>query len=281
MELIMNNELVHLLHRIAATAVDFLVKYSFQVIGGIIILLAGLKLSQWLARLFLRFAERKGLDVTIAKFAAGAIRILVMVFVIIMALEKFGITIAPLIAAGSALIFGGSFAIQGPLSNYAAGLSIIMGKPFVVGDTIAVIGASGVVEEVSLARTTLVNADGEKVFIPNKHIVGEVIHNSKANKLVEAVVGISYADDPQKAIAAVKEALRKFPQVAEVPAPQVGIKEFGESSVNLGLRYWVPTRSYYQQLFEINLAVFQALRQAGITIPFPQRDVHLRTAKPS
>ena len=277
----MRNELVSLLRRAASLSVDFFVKYSFQVVGGILILLIGLKLSQWLARAFTRFCEKKGMDVTLTRFIAGALRVLVMVFVIMIALEKFGITIAPLIAAGSALVFGGSFAIQGPLSNYAAGLSIILGKPFVVGDTISVIGASGVVEEVVLARTTLVTADGERIFIPNKHIVGEVIHNSKANKVVEAAVGISYSDDPQKAIAAVKEALKRFPQIAEFPPPQVGIKEFGDSSVNLAVRYWVPTRLYYQMLFDVNLAVYEALRRAGVTIPFPQRDVHLVPAPAS
>ena len=269
----MRNEVIRLLHRVATLSVDFIVKYSFQVLGGILILLAGLKLSQWLARLFTRFCDKKGIDVTLSRFLGGALRVLVMVFVIMVALEKFGITIAPLVAAGSALVFGGSFAIQGPLSNYAAGLSIILGKPFVVGDTISVIGVSGVVDEVVLARTVLVTADGERIFIPNKHIVGEVIHNSKGNKVVEGTIGISYSDDPEKAIATVKEALRRFPQVAEFPVPQVGIKEFGDSSVNLALRYWVPTRQYYQTLFEVNLAVYGAFRKAGITIPFPQREV--------
>lgn len=272
----MKSELISLASRSANLAADFLVKYSFQVLGGILILLVGLKLSHWLARAFLRFCDKRKMDVTLSRFLAGALRVVVMVFVIMIALEKFGITIAPLIAAGSALIFGGSFAIQGPLSNYAAGLSIIMGKPFVVGDTISVIGVSGVVEEVVLARTTLTTADGEKIYIPNKHIVGEVIHNSKGCKVVEAGVGISYSDDPEKAIQAIREALRRFPQVAETPAPQVGIKEFGDSSVNLRLRYWVPTRQYYQTQFDINLAVYKALQQAGVTIPFPQRDVHLK-----
>ncbi len=272
----MKAELISLLRRSATLAADFLVKYSFQVLGGIIILLIGFKLSQWLARAFTRFCDKKGMDVTMSRFLAGCLRVLVMVFVIMIALEKFGITIAPLIAAGSALIFGGSFAIQGPLSNYAAGLSIIMSKPFVVGDTISVIGVSGVVEEVVLARTTLTTADGEKIYIPNKHIVGEVIHNSKGYKVVEAGVGISYSDEPEKAIHAVKEALRKFPQVAEAPAPQVGIKEFGDSSVNLALRYWIPTRQYYQTQFDINLAVYKALQQAGVTIPFPQREVRMK-----
>ena len=271
----MKHELIELLRRAGNLGVDFLVKYSFQVIGGIVILLVGMKLSQWLSLLFVRFCEKRKMDVTTTKFLAGGLRVVVMVFVVMIALEKFGVTIAPFIAAGSALVFGGSFAIQGPLSNYEAGLSIILGKSFVVGDTISVIGVSGVVEEVKLPSTILVTADGERITIPNKHIVGEVIHNSKGNKVVEGTVGISYSADPDKAISAVREVLRRFPQVAESPAPQVGIREFGDSSVNLSLRYWVPTHQYYQTLFDINLAVYKALQQAGIPIPFPQRDVRI------
>lgn len=276
----MRQEVIDLLRRSATLVVEFLVKYSFQVIGGIIILLLGWKLSQWVSKFFIRFCEKRRMDVTTTQFLAGAVRVVVMVFVVMIALEKFGITIAPLIAAGSALIFGGSFALQGPLSNYAAGLTIVLGKPFVVGDTISVVGVSGIVEEVKLARTILATEDGERVIIPNKHIVGEVILNSAGNKVVETSVGISYGDDPETAIAAIRQALRQFPQVVQTPAPQVGLQKFGDSSIEIGLRYWVPTRQYYASLYAVNLAVHKALKQARITIPFPQRDVHLVSAAP-
>lgn len=271
----MKTELAALLRRVADTTVELVVKYGFQVLGALIILFVGWRVSQWASRMFVRLCEKKKLDVTITKFAAGVLRGLILALTVVVALEKFGVTIAPFVAAIGALVFGGSLAIQGPLSNYGAGLSIILGKPFSVGDTITVVGESGVVEDIKLARTVLVNADGVRIVIPNKHIVGEVVRNSKGNCVVETTVGISYGDDPQRAIEAIQRTLRQFPQVAAQPVPQVGIAEFGDSSVNIAIRYWVPTPQYYSLLHAVNLAVYRAFQEAKITIPFPQRDVHV------
>ncbi len=154
-------------------------------------------------------------------------------------------------------------------------MSIIITRPFVVGDTIKIQGVSGVVEEVGLAATRLSTEDGEQITIPNKHIVGEILINSFENKVVEMSIGISYDDDPQKAIEAIQTALHKIPEIVAEPAPQIGIEKFADSSVNIGMRYWVPTKQYFQTLYLANQAVYQALNQAGITIPFPQRDIHM------
>ncbi len=263
------------LQKIIDQVVDFVVQYSFQILGAIIILVVGVRLASWLGRLVARVCEQRRLDVTLARFLGNAVKVLVLTFVIIAAIGKFGISIAPFVAALGALAFGGSFAIQGPLSNYGAGLSIILSRPFVIGNTITVGGVSGVVEEIRLAATLLTTEDGEVITIPNKHIVGEILQNSFANKVVEGVVGIAYGDDPEAAIGAVEQALLDIDAVCREPQPQVGIQAFGESSIDIGMRYWVPTRRYFQTLYRANLAVHRALREAGITIPFPQRDVHL------
>jgi small conductance mechanosensitive channel len=184
----------------------------------------------------------------------------------------------PFIAAVGAVAFGSSLAMAGLLSNYGAGLSIIITRPFVVNDTIKIQGVSGVVEEVGLAATRLSTEDGELITIPNKHIVGEILINSFENKVVEASIGISYDDDAQKAIDTIKAALQKIPEIVVEPAPQIGIAEFADSSVNIGMRYWVPTKQYFQTLYQANLAVYNALEQSGITIPFPRRDIHMSAA---
>jgi len=134
---------------------------------------------------------------------------------------------------------------------------------------------SGVVDEIRLAATILSNEDGEEINIPNKHIVGEILHNSFANKIVETSVGISYADDPEMAKRVVLEVLAGHQEVCQDPEPQVGIDQFADSSINIGLRYWVPTKKYYQIRFQINDAIHKALAANKITIPFPQRDIHL------
>jgi small conductance mechanosensitive channel len=145
----------------------------------------------------------------------------------------------------------------------------------VVGNTITVKGINGVVEEVGLGSTHLSTEDGEDITIPNKHIVGEILINSFENKVVETTVGISYNDDSQKVTRIIQETLNKIPEIADEPPPQIGIQEFADSSVNIGMRYWVPTKQYFQTSFKANLAVYEALNKVGITIPFPQRDIHM------
>lgn len=266
---------IQMAQKIYEVAAEYLVKYGFQVLGGIIILLIGWKLSQWVGKLFENYCHKKHFDVTLTKFLSNIVRGLVMVFALLMSLEKFGVTISPLIASVSALIFGASFAIQAPLSNYAAGLMVILTRPFVVGNTISVQGVHGVVEEVKLPCTILITEDGEKITIPNKEIVGQILYNSAEYKVVEKSVGISYGDDPEKAVKVILDTLAGIARVTKTPAPLIGIESFGESSIVIAMRYWVPTKEYFHVMYEANLAIFNALKKAGITIPFPQREVRM------
>lgn len=261
------------LNTVADRAIAYLVDYSFQVIGATIILVAGFLLGNWVAMAVAKLCEKRGLDVTLRHFLSSFAKIMVIAFAVIMALSKFGITIAPFIAAIGAAAFGATYALQGPLSNYGAGLAIILGRAFLVGDTITVAGVFGVVEEVTLAHTTLLTEDGVKITVPNKHIVGEILHNSGEYRIVESSVGISYDADPTKAIGVISQALATFPQLKSGTAPQIGIDDFRDSSVAIGYRYWVPTQRYIETMHGVNLAVYLALGRAGITIPFPQRVV--------
>ena len=255
--------------------IDFFVNYSFQVVGAILVLVIGVLVARAVSSFFLKLFEKKEIDITLSKFIASLIKGIILGFAFIVAIGKFGITIAPLIAALAAMAFGASFAIQGPLANYGAGLVIILTRPFVVGNTIKISNVSGIVEEVKLGATILTDEDGVKITIPNKHIVGEIIHNSEEKKIVEEIVGISYDSDPEKAIQIIKEALESFGEISKDPPPQIGIQEFGDSSINIGLRYWIPTSTYFKILYQVNLSVYQHLKAKNIKIPFPQRDVHI------
>ncbi|MFH0985958.1 MAG: mechanosensitive ion channel family protein [Candidatus Omnitrophota bacterium] len=261
------------------TAVEFLTNYSFQVVGAILVLIIGNFIANWALGVVLKLCQAKKVDITLAKFIASCVKILILAFAIIIALGKFGITITPFIAMIGAGAFGVSMALQGPLSNYGAGISIILGHPFVVGDTIVVTGQSGVVQEVTLSSTILTDEDGVKITIPNKSIVGEIIHNSFKYKIVENMVGVSYSDDPEKAIQVIQKTIAGFKEVAETPKPQVGLQEFGDSSLNIGCRYWIPTTKYFQTLCAINLAIHKALAAAQLTMPYPQRDIHIVSGK--
>jgi small conductance mechanosensitive channel len=265
------------LERIVDMIIDYVVKYAFQILGALVVLVVGMFVARWVAGVVIRLCKKAEMDVTLTMFLGSVTKALVMVFVIIAVISQFGISIAPMIAALGAILFGASFAIAGPLSNYGAGLVIILTRPFVVGNTISIKGVSGVVEEVKLAATMLSTEDGEQITIPNKHIVGEVLTNSFECRIVEGQVGISYADDPAKAIDIIRNVIAGFKEIPDDPAPIIGIQEYGDSAVHIGMRYWVPTRDYFKVRYAVNLAVYQKLQEAGITIPFPQRDIHIRS----
>lgn len=269
------NEELEAVEKYVDMIIEFAVNYGFQVIAAIVVLIVGLIVARWLSNMIVRICEKRNLDITLSQFLGSIVKIVVLAFVFIIALGKFGISIAPFIAAIGAIAFGSTLALQGVLANYAAGLTIIVTRPFVVGNTITVKGVSGVVEEIGLGSTHLSTEDGEDITIPNKHIVGEILINSFENKVVETTVGISYNDDSQKATQIIQETLNKIPEIADEPPPQIGIREFADSSVNIGMRYWVPTKQYFQTSFKTNLAIYEAFNKMGITIPFPQRDIHM------
>lgn len=254
---------------------EYLVTYSFQIAGAIIIMILGSFVARKVSDLIENLMVKKNIDVTLSHFAASFVKILLIGMTAIIALDKLNISVTPFVAAIGALSLGAGLALQGLLSNYGAGISIIVARPFIVGDTITVQGVSGVVKEVKLAYTVLGNEDEVKITIPNKHIVGEIIHNSRDSSIIETGVGIAYGSDPDKAIAVIKQAIMKTPGVMSAKEPQVGIDNFGDSSIDIGLRFWVPTETLFETKYEANLAVFKALADNNIEIPFPQRHVHL------
>lgn len=256
--------------------VEFFVNYSFQIVGALIVLLLGLWVAGKVSKWSLALMQRHNLDITLSRFIASCVKILIVAMVAIVALGKLGISVTPLIAMIGAVGLGAGLAIQGLLSNYSAGLTIVLTRPYVVGDTIQVQGVSGQVKEVHLSHTLLTNEDGVDISIPNKHVVGEIIHNSHANTLAEIAIDISYSADPEQAAERLKSVLAEFgDDICQDPSPQVGIQAFGESGITLGVRVWLPTERYYDLLYRINLALFNALKEAGIEIPFPQREVRL------
>ena len=261
--------------KIVDIIIDFFVSYSFQVAGAIVILIAGWLIAKSIASLLSDFMIKKGFEVTLSKFIASTLKFIIIGFAVLIAFGKFGITVAPFIAALAAVAFGASLAIQGPLSNYGSGLAIILTRPFIVGNTISVVGVSGVVEEVKLGATILTDEDGVKITIPNKHIMGEIVQNSDNSRIIEEVVGISYNSSPEEAIRIAMETLHQIEEVSAEPPPQVGIQKFGDSSIEIGLRYSVPSKKYFDSLYKVNLSIFKNLKQGGIEIPFPQREVRI------
>jgi len=247
---------------------EFFVNYSFQILGALIIMVLGILVGRKIGKIVLGLCEKKELDVTLSRFASSAAKLTIIVMAAVIALGKVGISVTPFVAAIGALGLGAGLAMQGLLSNYGAGLNIILTRPFVVGDTIQV-------KEVHLAYTLLADEDDVEIAIPNKHIIGEIIHNSKADTLAEETVGISYDSDPGQAIEVIQKALMDTDGVSTDKPPQVGIEDFADSSINIGIRFWAPTTSYFDTRFRANAAIFKALKTAEIDIPFPQREVRM------
>ena len=257
---------IKLVSSLADTAVDFAVKYGFQILGALIILLIGLKLAGWIGRRSEGYALSRDIDITLSKFLGNVVKILLITIVVIITLGNFGVTIAPLIALAGASAFGATLAIQGPLSNFGAGIAIILGRPFVVGNTITVRKVSGVVDSISLASTTLLGEDGERITIPNKQIVGEILINSHERRVVESKVCIAEEQDHLKAIDVIRTALTGIADLGDGSAPQVGVHDFTYGGVVLGVRFWVPSMKYFQLRYRVNETILKALADADITL---------------
>ena len=254
---------------------NYLVEYSFQVVGAVIILIIGLIAARLLSNAAVRLLTKRNVDVTLTAFLGNVTKILVFVCFLIISLGKFGITVAPFVAALGAATFGIGLALQGPISNYGAGLAIILARTFKVGDTVTVNECTGIVKEIRLACTLLETEDGEIITIPNKQVIGEIIHNSFENKVVECIIGIDYADSPDLAVDTIKQVLAEMPCVSQEPRFQVGIDGFGDFSINIGLRSWVPMSAYFESKYKVNAKIFAALKEAGVSIPFPRRDIYV------
>jgi len=248
------------------TLVEFAVQYGFQILGALVFLFVGLKIASWCGARVASLAERKKLDQTLARFIGNVIKVVMIGFVAIITLGNFGISIAPLIALAGAMAFGATMAIQGPLSNYGAGLSIVLNRPFAVGDTITVKNTSGTVHDIRLAATELIGEDKERITIPNKEIVGQVIVNSNKNRIVETRIIVDFSADTDNAIRALQTALENNDDVARDPPPQTGVHNFTYGGVIIGLRYWVPGLKYFQSRFKINGILLKALQKADVPL---------------
>lgn len=255
--------------------IDYMVSYSFQLLSAVIVVLAGFYISRLISNLIGRVLEAREVDTTLRQFIGSTVRFIILIIFVVIAIQQLGINITPMVAAIGGLTVGLSLALQGPVSNYGAGLIIILTRMYKVGDTISTQGCTGIVEEISLAATEIRAEDGEVIVIPNKHILGEIHSNSETNRIVEGTIGVAYDADIERAIGIIEQLLAAHPDVNKSSTPEVGIAGFGDSSVDLEYRYWAPSGHYYPTTHAVNLGIFNAFKEAGVAIPFPQREVRL------
>ncbi len=259
-------------------AVDLGIDYGLDLLGAVAILIAGVIVAGWARRSVLRALNRAPkVDETLKPVIASIVRYGILVFVLIAVLAQFGVQTASVIALLGAAGLAIGLALQGTMQNIAAGIMLLFLRPFRVGDYIDAEGLAGTVEEIRLFTTLLRTYQGIYLEAPNAQLWNRAILNYsrvEARRL-DIVVGISYSDDIDKALAALLELMTSDSRANAEPEPQVMVKELADSSVNINLRCWADPGDYWSLLFDLNKAVKQRLDAEGISIPFPQRDVHL------
>ena len=240
------------------------------------------------ARIVRRFTSKRihrvgNISKLLQSFLVAVIYWLVLSFGLLIVLAFLGVDVTPLIAlvGGASFIIG--FAFQETLGNFASGLMIMINRPFDEGDFVELSGVTGTVKSVSIVATTVVTLDNEVIVVPNRQVFGNVITNATASDIrrVDLTFGIGYGDDIPHAISVLKEAVEAHPLVLKTPDPLIVVKELGDSSVNFLCAPWTKTENYFTVYWDLIADVKQRFDAASISIPFPQRDVHLHTVSTS
>jgi small conductance mechanosensitive channel len=269
------DEQLDTIEQLKVTVIDLAVRFGPKLLAAILVLIAGVLISRWLGRWFDRGVSRIELEPPVRLLLSRIARVLLLTLFVIVALQNLGVELLPLIAGLGVAGAGIALATQGVLGNGVAGLSIIFNKPFRVGDYISIAGEEGRVEAISLFNTVLGNPDRSQIVIPNRKIVGEILHNFGQMRQLDVVVGVAYDTDLGAALAALRESLDANPRVIKDPAPVIQTIRLADSSVNISVRPWVPVLDFGAATSEINQSILETLRSRGIVIPYPRRDVRL------
>ena len=260
---------------------NLVVPYLIKIFAAFIIFFVGRFVANFVSKLVKNLMIKAKVDATLAGFVQHLSFMGIMVFVIIAALNKLGVETTSMVAVIGAAGLAVGLALQGSLANFAAGVMLIIFKPFGVGDFINAAGEMGTVKEIQIFNTVLAHPDNRKIVVPNSHITGGSIANFSAidKRRIDLIFGISYSDDMKKAKDVLLKLVTADARVLKDPAPVVAVSELGDSSVNLVCRPWVKPGDYWAVHFDIVEKGKLALEEAGMTIPFPQRDVHLYNEK--
>jgi len=258
-------------------AYEFLMVYGLKIVAAIAIFIIGRIGISVLVRLIGRLLKRSNADETLVKFLISLTRITLLTFLFIMVLGALGVQTASFIVVLGAAGLAVGFALQGSLSNFASGVMLIIFRPFKAGDYVEAGGTSGTVEQIAIFSTIMKTPDNKRVIIPNSKITGDTITNYSAmdTRRIDMVFGIGYGDDIKKAKDILTQLVTADSRVLKDPAPVVAVLELADSSVNFAVRPWVKTADYWDLYFDLTEKVKLTFDQQGISIPFPQTDVHL------
>jgi small conductance mechanosensitive channel len=257
---------------------DLIVRYGFQVLGAIVILVVGFLVSWWVGSAVERPLTRMALEPPMRRLVVRVVRIVVLLFALVIALDKFGFQIAPLVAGIGVAGLGIGIALQGVLTNVIAGLTIIFTKPFRVGEHIEIVGMKGDVHTIELFSTTLLHPDQSRIIIPNRKIVGEILHNFGTVRQLHLSVVVPHGSDLGTVLGLVREVVGANPRVLSQPAPVIGVAQVELTGVRVGVSPWVQVPDVIVAEAELYRGLVERFGSAGITVPLPRQEIRLVNA---
>lgn len=263
--------------QVQSSLIDAGLKFGPRLLVALAIVVVGYYVARASGRLAHRMLARFDIDVTVRQLLVRCVSVLVQVLFLIMALQNLGVEILPLVAGLGVAGAGAALAMQGVLSNLAAGLTIVFTRPFTVGEYISIAGEEGTVEEISLFSTVLLHTDLSRIVIPNRKIAGEILHNYGRLRQLDLGVSVAYGNDISLALVVLQDVLARSAVALKDPSPVVQVLTLNDSSARIALRPWVKVEDFVAANGELNLAMVDALRRSGIAVAAPRRDVRMLT----
>lgn len=255
--------------------IDLAIRYGFQVLGAIVILVAGAIVARWIGKFIDGRLQRSGIEPPMRLLFVRTTRIIVLLLAFVVALDKFGFQIAPLVAGIGVAGLGIGLALQGVLTNVMAGLTIIFTKPFRVGEYIELLSVHGDVATIELFSTTLVHPDRSRVIIPNRKIVGEILHNFGHMRQLHLAVAVSHAADLERVFAVIHDLTVSNPRVLKDPAPLIGISSITDAQIKVGLHPWVRVPDVVVAEAELYQGIIERFRSTGIDMRVSYHEIRL------
>jgi small conductance mechanosensitive channel len=265
------------IEKIIGTLTLWAANYSIKIIAAILVLVIGKWLAGKISKLIISLLEKKEIDNTLVKFFESIIFYTLMTVVVIAAAGQLGINTTSFLTIVGAAGLAVALALKDSLSNFSSGVMLILFRPFRIGDFVTVGGVTGSVLDIALFNTTLNTPDNKREIVPNSSITSNVITNVTANdtRRVDLVIGIGYDDDIKKAKEILLRIIKEEERVLESPQTNIAVSELGDSSVNLVVRPWVKTDDYWDVYFTLTEKIKLTFDEEGISIPYPQRDIHI------
>jgi len=270
----MNDQFESLDH-VKRTIIDLAIQFGPKLLVAVAIIIAGVYVGRWAGRIIDGALQKFSLDPPVRQLGVRIVRIFVLGLFAILALQNLGVELLPLIAGIGIAGAGVALAMQGVLGNMVAGLTIIFTRPFRLGEYISIAGEEGQVENISLFTTVLSHTDQSQVVIPNRKIVGEILHNYGKIRQLQILVRVAYDTDLDKALGVVHEVLQNNPRTLKDPSPLISVNVLAPSSINISVKPWVSVADYIPAKGEINKAIVEAFRSRNIVIPFSQHEVRM------